>query len=105
MAKDFDAHLFICTNTRTPSPDGTPRESCGAKGSDKLRESVKASAATRFKGMSFRVNSSGCLGACEEGIVSVCYSRSGGANWNTHLSNTSESAETLLRSIEEALSS
>ncbi|MBU6375610.1 MAG: (2Fe-2S) ferredoxin domain-containing protein [Bdellovibrionales bacterium] len=105
MAKDYDAHLFICTNTRSASADGKPRESCGAKGSEKLREIVKTSAATRFRGMSLRVNSSGCLGACQEGIVSVCYSRSGGANWNTHLSNTSESAEILLRNIEETLSS
>ncbi|NDD91793.1 (2Fe-2S) ferredoxin domain-containing protein [bacterium] len=105
MVKEYDAHLFICTNTRGASPDGKPRASCGAKGSEKFRETVKAAASKRFEGQSLRVNSSGCLGSCEEGIVAVCYGSAGGAKWNTQLTNTPESTETLLRAIEETLSS
>ena len=102
MPKSYDAHLFICTNRKSPGPDGKPRASCAAKDSEKLRDAVKLAASQRFSGQSIRVNASGCLGACEEGVAAVCYSASGG-HWQTHLQNTPESEEILLRTIEEAL--
>jgi predicted metal-binding protein len=104
MAKEYDAHLFICTNRKGPSPDGKPRASCALRDSEKLRDSVKTAAARRLQGQNVRVNASGCLGACEEGIAAVCYSRSGG-HWQVQLTNSPESEEILLRTMEEALES
>jgi (2Fe-2S) ferredoxin len=65
----FDAHLFVCTNRR---PDGHHRGSCAAKGSEKLRDYMKA----RAKEMGLhnvRVNTAGCLDRCELGPVMVIY--------------------------------
>jgi (2Fe-2S) ferredoxin len=65
----FDAHLFVCCNRR---PDGHPRGSCAAKGSEKLRDYMKA----RAKEMgiaNIRVNSAGCLDRCELGPCLVIY--------------------------------
>ena len=65
----FDAHLFVCCNRR---PDGHKRGSCAAKGSEKLRDYMKA----RAKEMGLervRVNMSGCLDRCELGPCMVIY--------------------------------
>jgi (2Fe-2S) ferredoxin len=65
----FDAHLFVCCNRR---PDNHPRGSCAAKGSDKLRDYMKA----RGKELgleNIRVNSAGCLDRCELGPCLVIY--------------------------------
>jgi (2Fe-2S) ferredoxin len=65
----YDAHLFVCCNRR---PDGHPRGSCAAKGSEKLRDYMKA----RAKEMGLqrlRVNSAGCMERCEEGPCLVIY--------------------------------
>lgn len=69
--KDHDSkiekHLFICTNKR----DG--KESCGTSGSEEIVDVLKKW--TKEEGLkgSIRVNKSGCLGPCEQGIVAVCY--------------------------------
>jgi (2Fe-2S) ferredoxin len=69
MEPKFTAHLFICTNDR--GPDGK-RESCRPKGSEELREKVKA--ACRERGLNgVRINSAGCLDQCEHGITAVLY--------------------------------
>lgn len=65
----FEAHLFVCTNRR---PDGHPRGSCAACGSERLRDYMKA----RVKELGLagvRVNSSGCLDRCELGPCLVIY--------------------------------
>eukprot|EP01037_Dinobryon_pediforme_P012789 gene12788-12887_t len=65
----FDAHLFVCCNRR---PDGHPRGSCAARGSEKLRDYMKA----RGKELgleNIRVNSAGCLDRCELGPCLVIY--------------------------------
>lgn len=65
----FDAHLFVCCNRR---PDGHARGSCAAKGSEKLRDYMKA----RGKELgleNIRVNSAGCLDRCELGPCLVVY--------------------------------
>ena len=65
----FEAHLFVCCNRR---PDGHERGSCAAKGSEKLRDYMKA----RAKEMGLknvRVNSAGCLDRCELGPCLVIY--------------------------------
>ncbi|MGC8524829.1 MAG: (2Fe-2S) ferredoxin domain-containing protein [Acidibrevibacterium sp.] len=65
----FSAHLFVCCNRR---PDGHPRGSCAAKGSERLRDYMKA----RAKEMGLRgvrVNSALCLDRCELGPCLVIY--------------------------------
>lgn len=65
----FDAHLFVCTNQR---PAGHPRGSCAPRGSEKLRDYMKARA--KELGLTrVRVNSAGCLDRCELGPVMVIY--------------------------------
>ncbi len=65
----YDAHVFVCCNRR---PDGHPRGSCAAKGSERLRDYMKARAKELgIKGI--RVNSAGCLDRCELGPCVVVY--------------------------------
>lgn len=65
----FEAHVFVCCNRR---PDGHARGSCAAKGSEKLRDYMKA----RAKELGIphiRINSAGCLDRCELGPCVVVY--------------------------------
>jgi (2Fe-2S) ferredoxin len=65
----FDVHVFVCSNRR---PDGHPRGSCAAKGSEQLRNYMKA----RAKELAIpriRINSAGCLDRCELGPCAVIY--------------------------------
>lgn len=65
----YEAHVFVCCNRR---PDGHPRGSCAAKGSERLRDYMKARAKELgIKGI--RVNSAGCLDRCELGPCVVIY--------------------------------
>ena len=65
----FEAHLFVCTNRRA---DGHKRGSCAARGSEHLRDYMKARA--KELGISgIRVNSAGCLDRCELGPCLVIY--------------------------------
>ena len=65
----FEAHVFVCCNRR---PDGHRRGSCAAKGSERLRDYMKARAKELgLKGI--RVNSAGCLDRCELGPCVVIY--------------------------------
>jgi len=87
----FDAHLFICTNLK---PEGKP--SCARKGAEALRSRVKEAAAELAKEhpeRKVRVNASGCLGQCAQGIAAVCYPR---GEWLTQLSDDVESEQSLL---------
>jgi predicted metal-binding protein len=61
------AHLFVCTHTRENG------ESCGAKGSSGLVDRLKARFKGRYAKNEMRVNRSGCLGKCEQGIACVLY--------------------------------
>ena len=68
-ALHFDFHIFVCTNRR---PDGHARGSCAARGSEKLRDYMKAR--TKELGIQHvRVNSAGCLDRCELGPCVVVY--------------------------------
>jgi (2Fe-2S) ferredoxin len=65
----FDAHIFVCCNRRA---DGHRRGSCAARGSEALRDYMKA----RVKEAGIphaRVNMAGCLDRCEEGPCAVIY--------------------------------
>lgn len=65
--KDFQFHLFVCTNSR----DG--KESCAQKGSVELRDKTKELCRELASKAHLRINSSGCLGRCEKGIAAVLY--------------------------------
>jgi (2Fe-2S) ferredoxin len=65
----FDVHLFVCTNRR---PEGHKRGSCAARGSEKMKDYMKARVKELgLKGV--RVNSAGCLDRCEFGPTMVIY--------------------------------
>lgn len=65
----FDAHVFVCCNRR---PDGHARGSCAAKGSERLRDYMKARA--KELGLKrVRINAAGCLDRCELGPCVVIY--------------------------------
>lgn len=73
MAEDpalfYRQHVFCCTNVR---PQGHPRGSCSEKGSEKLRNYMKARA--KELGLKdVRINSAGCLDRCELGATMVIY--------------------------------
>lgn len=91
----YKAHLFICTNDR--GPEG--KMSCGRRGSQKLRDEVKALCRDK-KLEGVRVNNSGCLGPCERGISTVIYPQ---GEWKLDL--TSDSAAVLVAALEKAVKS
>jgi (2Fe-2S) ferredoxin len=65
----FAFHVFVCTNRR---PDGHARGSCAARGSERLRDYMKAR--TKELGVaSARINMAGCLDRCELGPCIVVY--------------------------------
>lgn len=65
----YRRHVFCCTNER---PAGHSRGCCKAKGSEKLRDYLKARA--KEMGLSdVRINTSGCLDRCELGPTMVIY--------------------------------
>ena len=65
----YRIHAFICTNRR---PDDHPRGSCAGRGSEPLRDYLKAQAKKKGVG-GIRVNAAGCLDRCELGPVLVIY--------------------------------
>jgi (2Fe-2S) ferredoxin len=65
----FDFHVFVCVNRR---PDGHSKGSCAARGSERLRDYMKA----RAKELGIaraRINGAACLDRCELGPVIVVY--------------------------------
>ncbi len=66
----YQHHVFFCTNQR-----GEGEASCGALGSNELRDYVKQ----RCKALGIhregriRVNKAGCMGRCEQSPVIVVY--------------------------------
>ena len=65
----FEAHVFVCTNER---PAGHPRGCCKERGSEKLRDYMKARA--KELGLkNVRINTAGCLDRCEFGPTMVIY--------------------------------
>ncbi len=65
----YETHVFICTNRR---PEGHPRGSCADKGSEKIRDYMKARA-KEAQIPKIRINAAGCLDRCELGPCAVIY--------------------------------
>ena len=65
----YRSHVFCCINER---PAGHPRGCCKAKGSERLRNYMKARA-EELGLTELRVNASGCLDRCELGPTMVIY--------------------------------
>jgi len=65
----FTTHVFVCGNRR---PDGHERGCCASKGSEKIRDYMKARVKElRIQGV--RINQAGCLDRCEHGPCAVFY--------------------------------
>jgi (2Fe-2S) ferredoxin len=62
-----EAYLFVCTNRR---PDGTPKGSCAARGSEAVYAAIKTQLAERGLAKTrVRCCFSSCLDFCTEGPV------------------------------------
>jgi (2Fe-2S) ferredoxin len=87
---NLEAHVFVCTNTKEKGA------SCGARGSVELREAVKKACQDADRGWHgrVRINASGCLGRCADGITAVIYPQ---ADWQTKL--TAQDAPKLLEAV------
>ncbi|MHB1847145.1 MAG: (2Fe-2S) ferredoxin domain-containing protein [Deltaproteobacteria bacterium] len=66
----FKRHVFVCTNRR---PDGHPKGCCAEKGSEALRDRLKAELGRRGREGEIRAHAAGCLDACEYGPTLVVY--------------------------------
>jgi (2Fe-2S) ferredoxin len=66
----YERHVFVCTNER---PAGHPRGCCKARGSEDVRNALKAELHRLGLSGRVRVNTSGCLDACEFGPAVVVY--------------------------------
>lgn len=65
----YRVHVFCCVNERPPEH---PRGCCKAKGSEALRDYMKARA-KELRLRRVRINASGCLDRCELGPTMVIY--------------------------------
>lgn len=63
----YECHVFICTQKKEEG-----RDCCFDKGSAGLRLKLKDWATQKY-GKRVRVNASGCLGFCSQGIATVAY--------------------------------
>ena len=69
MSEKFRLHAFVCTNQRDPLKR---RECCAEKNSLEIMTRLKRAA--RASGINdVRVNKSGCLDQCENGVACVVY--------------------------------
>ena len=77
----YDRHVFICGHER---PEGAARPSCRNRGSLELLSTIKTAA--REGGLSnIRIQKSGCLDFCENGIACVVYPEGTWYRLNTEL--------------------
>src|SRR5437764_199600 len=63
----YELHVFVCTNKRENG-----KECCADKGSVELRDQLKTWAKEKY-GKRVRINSSGCMDCCSQGIATVIY--------------------------------
>lgn len=79
MSIPYTHHVFVCQNER---PDGHPRACCARKGSVDVHAALKEAVAKAGMAKQVRVNKSGCLDQCEQGITIVVYPE---AVWYGHV--------------------
>ncbi|MDA3861833.1 MAG: (2Fe-2S) ferredoxin domain-containing protein [Melioribacteraceae bacterium] len=82
-------HIFICENIREA---GSPKKSCGLNGGKEIREQMKNRIGELGLHKTIRVNSAGCLGACNNGPVAVVYPK---GTWYGSL--TTENIEEIIQ--------
>ncbi|MCP4912152.1 MAG: (2Fe-2S) ferredoxin domain-containing protein [Oligoflexia bacterium] len=75
----FEQHLFICTRCQYIDSEG---RKCGEEVAPAFRKEVKKLVKEKFPHKKVRVNASGCLGQCEQGISAVLYPE---AHWELDL--------------------
>ena len=80
-APGYEQHVFICGHER---PDGAARPSCRNRGSLELLSAIKAAARDEGLG-NIRIQKSGCLDFCENGIACVVYPNGTWYRLNTEL--------------------
>lgn len=68
--KRFEKHIFVCENVRAQNH---PRGCCSEKGSVQLKDYLKKRVKELGINSDIRINSSGCLDACEFGAAIVVY--------------------------------
>jgi (2Fe-2S) ferredoxin len=66
----FEKHVFVCTNRREPD---NPKGCCAAKGSEAVRDLLKARVHDLGLRGRIRVNAAGCLDQCARGVTVVVY--------------------------------
>ena len=66
----FKHHVFVCENVRPP---GHPRGCCADKGGVALKAALKKAVGEAGLSGQVRINSAGCLDACEFGAAIVFY--------------------------------
>lgn len=88
----YELHVFCCTNER---PAGHARGCCKSRGSEKLRNYLKARA--KEVGLDrLRINAAGCLDRCELGPTMVIYPEGVWYTYNSE-ADVDEILETHLR--------
>jgi len=63
----IEFHFLVCTNARENGKD------CASKGSAQMLDELKSWAKTQQFSKKIRINKSGCLDRCAEGVVCVAY--------------------------------
>lgn len=63
----IEFHFLICTNARENGKD------CASKGAQQMLDELKSWAKTQNFSKKIRINKSGCLDRCAEGVVCVAY--------------------------------
>lgn len=77
----YERHVFICGHER---PESAARPSCRNRGSLNLLSAIKAAA--REEGLAnIRIQKSGCLDFCENGIACVVYPKGTWYRLNTEI--------------------
>jgi (2Fe-2S) ferredoxin len=68
--RQYRHYVFVCQNRR---PDGNPKGSCAASGSEDIRRELKERIWERGLSHDVRVIGTTCLGSCEEGPVMAVF--------------------------------
>ncbi len=66
----FKKHIFICEHMRDQD---SAKGCCGRKNGQAIKDILKRKLAAKGINKIYRVNSAGCLGACEHGASMVIY--------------------------------